>query len=289
MSATNAIVERYDTYALDYARYWAPVLEPTSGRLLDEVASFVERAEAGSTSPVRVLDVGSGTGVLALAAASRWPRAQVVASDAAGGMLDIARERARAAGLNDVERLAFVVGEAASLPLPDATVDVVVSSFVFQLVPDRLAALREALRVLRPGGRLAYVTWLDREARRPFPPTDEFDEAVLELGVEEPDLEEEVHAGDVPSARSAANELRRAGFRRVGAREDELVYQWLVEGYLEYKLAYDERSLLSRLSDEQQRQLEESARERLGRLPADDFRWHAPIVFARGERPRQGV
>jgi SAM-dependent methyltransferase len=201
-------------------------------------------------------------------------------------MLDVARRRAEATGLPAYDRLSFVVGEAARLPLPDASVDVVISSFVLQLVPDRGAALREALRVLRPAGRLAYVTWLDRDASQPFRPMEEFDEAVLELGVEEPDYEEEAHAGDVPSPRSAANELRRAGFRRVAAREEELVYDWSAEAYLEYKLAYDERSLLSLLDEDQRRWLEERARSRLAALSPSDFRWYAPVVFARGERPR---
>src|SRR3989304_3978142 len=54
----------------------------------------------------------------------------------------------------------FVTAAADAIPLPEASVDVAVSSFVLQLVPDRLAALREIRRVLRPGGRLAYATWL---------------------------------------------------------------------------------------------------------------------------------
>ena len=277
----NAIVERYDTFALDYARYWGPVLEETARRLLDEVESAV--AAAGAEP--RILDLGSGTGALALAASARWPRAHVVAADPAAAMLDVARGRAREAGLGAPERLSYLVGEAERLPLPDASVDVVLSSFVLQLVPDRGAALRECLRLLRPAGRLAYVTWLDRDSRRPFRPMEEFDEAVLELGVEEPEYEEEAHAGDVPSVRAAERELRGAGFRRVAAREEELVYDWTPEAYLEYKLAYDERSLISLLDEAQRRQLEEHARSRLTVLEPADFRWYAPVVFARGQRP----
>jgi ubiquinone/menaquinone biosynthesis C-methylase UbiE len=277
----NAIVERYDAMAQDYARYWGPVLEETSRRLLDEVSSFVERADG----PLRILDVGSGTGALALGAAARWPTSEVIAADAAGAMLDVARERARAASPGSADRLSFVVGAADDLPLPDSSVDLVLSSFVLQLVPDRPAALGEALRVLRPAGRVAYVTWLDRESRVPFRPLEEFDEAVLELGVEEPEFEDEQHAGDVPSPRAAAGELRRAGFRRVSAREDELVYDWTLEQYLEYKLAYDEQALLSILDERQRQRLEDGARRRLERLASSDFRWHAPVVFASGERP----
>lgn len=277
----SAIVERYDTNAADYARYWAPVLEATSRRLLERLDAFV--ADAGGR--VRLLDVGTGTGTLALAAAARWPEAHVIASDAAQGMLTVARSRADENGLAAGGRLSFVHGPADSLPVPDGSVDAVISSFVLQLVPDRLAALREAYRLLRPGGRLAYVTWLDRESREPFLPMEEFDEAVLDLQIEEPDEPAEDHAGDVVSARAASSQLRRAGFRDVSAREDVLEYDWTLESYLDYKLAYDERSLVSMLSAEQRARLEQLARERLVRLKPTEFRWHAPIVFASGIRP----
>ena len=55
----------------------------------------------------------------------------------------------------DDHRLSFVHAPADELPLPDASFDVAVSSFVFQLVPDRSAAFREVYRVLRPGGHVA--------------------------------------------------------------------------------------------------------------------------------------
>ncbi|HSH21233.1 MAG TPA: methyltransferase domain-containing protein [Candidatus Caenarcaniphilales bacterium] len=276
----NAIVDRYDRDAEDYARYWAPVLEPTARRLLH----LVDDAVAAEDGRPTILDVGTGTGSLALAATARWPHARVIGTDAAAGMVGVARVRAAEAGLAGPERLAFVQGAADALPLSDAAVDVVVSSFVFQLVPDRLAALREAWRVLRAGGRLAYVTWLDRETREPFLPMEEFDEAVLDLGIEEPEEPPEQHAGDVPSSRAAANQLRRAGFRDVVAREDVLAYDWTPDSYLEYKLAYDERALLSTLDTAGRQRLAADARRRLARLSPADFRWRPPIVFVTGRR-----
>jgi ubiquinone/menaquinone biosynthesis C-methylase UbiE len=272
----NAIVARYDAEAADYARYWAPVLEGTAGRLLDYVEPFVARRD-GRT---RILEVGAGTGTLLLAALERWPRAQFVATDAARGMLQLARERVLAARPGEA-RAEFIEGPADALPLAAGSVDLVISTFVLQLVPDRLAALREARRVLRPTGMVSYLTWLDRDSRRPFIPADEFDEAVYDLEIEEPEAADEPHAGDVHSGRTATNELRRAGFVRASATEDELVYGWSHDTYLEYKLAYDERFLLSKLSRSQRTRLERNARDRLSRLKERDFRWHAPVVFAR--------
>jgi SAM-dependent methyltransferase len=274
----NAVVERYHLAARDYARYWAPVLEATSATLIEYVEWY---AGGPPPEPVTVVDVGTGTGTLARAALERWPQAAVVASDAAAGMLDVAREEVAGFG----ERVRFVSGPADRLPLPDGCADVVVSSFVFQLVPDRRAALREGYRLLRPGGLLAYVTWLDRELREPFKPMEEFDQAVLGLGIEEPELPPEKCAGDVPSAAAAATQLRRAGFRAVVAREDELDYHWTPESYLEYKLDYDERTLMSSLNEEQRSRLEADARARFARLAESDFFWHPPIVFAAARRP----
>lgn len=276
----NAIVARYDADARDYARYWGPVLERTSRRLVDYVDDYVARRDGR----VRVLEVGAGTGTLALAVLERWPRASLIVTDAARGMLDLARDRL----VNDElagERVRFDVAGADALPVASGSVDLVISSFVLQLVPDRPAALREAHRVLKPGGMVGYLTWLDRDSREPFLPADEFDEAVYDLHIDEPELEGERHAGDVLSARAAANELRRSRFVRASAREDELVYDWTLETYLEYKLAYDERYLLSLLDERQRLALEGNARARLSRLAAKDFRWHAPVVFASGLRP----
>jgi len=274
----SAVIERYHLNARDYQRYWAPVLEATAVTLIDYVEWY-----AGGPPPgeVDVVDVGTGTGTLARAALERWPAARVVATDAAEAMVEIAAEQTAQLG----DRVRLLAGPADALPLADESADVVLSSFVFQLVPDRRAALREAHRILRPGGMLAYVTWLDREMREPFLPMEEFDQAVLDLAVDEPTEEADRCAGDVASARAAAAQLRRAGFREVIAREDELDYHWTRDSYLEYKLAYDERPLLAALDPVERERLEGAARERLGRLPDEAFFWHPPIVFAAARRP----
>jgi SAM-dependent methyltransferase len=274
----NAVVDRYNAGARDYERWWAPVLELTSVRLVDYLEWY-----AGGPPPadLAAVDVGTGTGTLAAAMLGRWPNARVVASDAAEGMLEVARGRLSSA---DAARLSVVEGPAHALPLQDRSADLVASSFVLQLVPDRLAALREARRVLRPGGVVGYVTWIDRDDYD-FEPRIEFDEAVLELGVDEPEGGGERLAGDVPSARAAAAQLRRAGFRDAVAREGRLEYDWTMDSYLEYKLAYDEQALMSVLSEVQKDLLARRARERFSQLPVEAFEWRPPIVFAAARKP----
>ena len=100
-----------------------------------------------------VVDAGTGTGDLALACIDAGA-AQVIGLDFAGAMLT----RARAKGQREqFGHTGFALGDATRLPLPDASVDVWCSAFMVRNIPDLDAALREAARVLRPGGRLAVL------------------------------------------------------------------------------------------------------------------------------------
>ena len=100
-----------------------------------------------------VLDLGSGAGADVLISARRVaPRGRAIGLDMTDEMLDLARTNAAAAGIENVE---FVKGYLEQLPLPDASVDVVISNCVINLSGDKPAVLREAARVLRSGGRFA--------------------------------------------------------------------------------------------------------------------------------------
>lgn len=279
----NVIVERYDEDAPDYERYWAPVLDATARGLLDRVTGPL--VDVPARAP-HILDVGTGSGVLALEARRRWPDALVTGADPSVGMLAVAAQRAVASGVDPNDRsLTWLMAPADALPLPDAWVDLVVSSFVLQLVPDRAAALRELVRVLRPGGQMAVLTWLDGGDE--FLPATEFDEAVIDLGIPEPDEEDDDgRAGDFRSPRSAANELRRAGFERVSARVDTLTHLWTPETYLAFKQYYDEAWLFEMLEGTPHRErLEGLVRDRFAALPAEAFTWRAPVVSLVARRP----
>ncbi|MFL5531276.1 MAG: arsenite methyltransferase, partial [Gemmatimonadales bacterium] len=100
-----------------------------------------------------VLDLGSGGGIDVLLSARRvGPTGKAYGLDMTDDMLALARENQRAAGLENVE---FLKGEIEAIPLPDSSVDVIISNCVINLSGDKGQALREAFRVLKPGGRFA--------------------------------------------------------------------------------------------------------------------------------------
>src|ERR1700760_1074603 len=100
-----------------------------------------------------VLDLGSGGGIDVLLSAKRvGPAGKAYGLDMTDEMLALANENKRKAGADNVE---FLKGEIEHIPLPDASVDVVISNCVINLSADKDRVLREALRVLKPGGRFA--------------------------------------------------------------------------------------------------------------------------------------
>ena len=100
-----------------------------------------------------VLDLGSGGGIDVLLSAKRvGPTGKAYGLDMTEEMLALANENKRKSGIENVE---FLKGEIEHIPLPDNSVDVIISNCVINLSADKDRVLREALRVLKPGGRLA--------------------------------------------------------------------------------------------------------------------------------------
>jgi SAM-dependent methyltransferase len=267
--------ERYDRIAEGYAQWWAPVLAPAVTELLDRL----EPAIAAGVG--RLVDVGTGTAQLALGALERWPGLEIVGVDPSSEMCARADAEAdRRLPTVGRDRFRTAVAFADQLPFDDGAMDAAVSSFVLQLVPNRGRALREARRVLRPGGHLAFVTWLQDD--RVFVPDRVFDEVLDELGVEAG--EPEVRSGDLPSVERTANELRRAGFHDATAEGSWLAYEFTVERYLGFMTEFDEASLFDEMEPGFREQALGRLRTGLARLTPQEMTMRFPIVFASARR-----
>ncbi|HET8535760.1 MAG TPA: methyltransferase domain-containing protein [Solirubrobacteraceae bacterium] len=157
---TDVSTDQDQEFIFPTGRAWARELgypEPELGRVPEAtVASFAGVAnhwQLGRIDPgATVLDLGCGAGTdLLVAAQMAGPAGRVIGIDMTRAMLDRARESAAEMGLAHVELHESLIE---SLPLEDASVDVVISNGVIDLVPDKDAVFDEIDRVLRPGGRL---------------------------------------------------------------------------------------------------------------------------------------
>jgi SAM-dependent methyltransferase len=175
MDTQSAIRQKYGSVARDVAQTGSAACcdpglrccDPISKDLysLKEQGSLPEKAvlaSLGCGNPTAllelhpgetVLDLGSGGGIDVLLSARRvGPEGKAYGLDMTDEMLALARENQRQAGVANVE---FLKGEIERIPLPDNSVDVVISNCVINLSSDKDQVLREAFRVLRPGGRFA--------------------------------------------------------------------------------------------------------------------------------------
>jgi ubiquinone/menaquinone biosynthesis C-methylase UbiE len=132
-------VESFNRWSKTYEDSWMQRLY--FDRIHYRVLSF---AEAG-TSPGCIVDVGCGTGRLLRKARKRWPHSQLMGVDPAEGMV----KKARVLMPDSV----FIMSPAESIPVPDASVDLVFSTTSFHHWQDQLQGVREIRRILRPGGQ----------------------------------------------------------------------------------------------------------------------------------------
>jgi len=197
----------------DYERLIAPYLfEPWAEVLLDAVALAPGAA---------VLDVASGTGVVARAAARRTgAEGRVVATDISPAMIEFCASHPAEPAAAPIET---AVASATELGRADGEFDVVLCQQGMPFFPDRSGAAREMRRVLRPGGVAGIAVWTPDREVQPFA---QWNETLRDLGVAEPfpgawDISTFVMGVD-----ELADLLRAAGFTDVESREVELVTRW---------------------------------------------------------------
>ncbi len=136
-------VRYFEQWSRTYERSWMQRF------LFNRVHLAALDLAASLPAPASVLDVGCGTGRLLRAAAARWPDARLIGVDPAQGMVDIAVALTPGATIHRAL--------AQSLPLPDASVDLVFSTMSFHHWRDHVGGVREIARVLRPGGHFILV------------------------------------------------------------------------------------------------------------------------------------
>jgi ubiquinone/menaquinone biosynthesis C-methylase UbiE len=203
-----------------------------------------------------VLELAAGTGDVAAALAGRVAR--VVATELSPAMVEAARRR----GLEGVEHR---VMDLQALDLPDASVDAIACRFGFMLVPDPARALREARRVLRPGGRLAFATWAP--ARR-NPWATAFGPVLLERGLMEPPQPGAPGQFALGEPEELESLVRTAGFEGVTVREVEVEARYA--GWEDYRrtttaLAVSLRETLAGLDPATRGAVDDAARARIAR------------------------
>ena len=193
----------------------AALLREVEARLLEQLDYLDDRV------PLRVLDLGSGPGRAAGAMKKRWPKADVMALDAALPML---REVPRHTRFwRPVRR---VCADVAQLPLADQCTDVIFSSLCLQWLDDLPAVLREFRRVLRPDGLLlfstfgpdtlaelrdAYLAAGEVPPLSPFAAIQQVGDALLAAGFKDPVLDRDRYTLTYPDARALMHELRAIG------------------------------------------------------------------------------
>jgi SAM-dependent methyltransferase len=186
-------VARLASYYSEQAEVWerrlAGLLHPLGLRLLEGLPT--DRAQV-------ILDLGTGSGTLLPAISARAAQALVVGIDRAEGMVRRADPS-----------FARAVGDAARLPLADASVDAAVLAFMLFHLPEPDAGLREVHRALRPGGALAVSTWTAADP----PANDDWAQILDAHGARPDEVPARHHLMDTPGKVDAL--LRRAGFETV--------------------------------------------------------------------------
>jgi SAM-dependent methyltransferase len=254
----RSLVERYDAHAAAYRELWAPTLRLASVRLFRDLTGKPVR---------RAVDIGTGVGALWSDLRTALPEAFLVGLDRSAGMLRLAPPQ-----------MARVVANARALPLESASVDLALLVFMLFHLPDPIEGIKEARRVVRPGGFVATVTWgsnLASPATRIW--TDCLDQH--DAAPPDPDLKARDEMLDTPEKMNAL--LRSAGFVAVRAWSEPLVTVISLEHLFKLKTRMgSEKARFDSLDGTTQKRCTARARQHLEKLTDADFIATAEIIYA---------
>ena len=259
----DALAVVYAEGADAYDEVWSPVILPPAQKV---IRTLELRAAQ------RVLDVGAGTGALTEALRSAAPDALVVSIDAAAGMLRYAHDR----------RLAIaVLGDAAAVPIASASVDAVLLAYVLFHLPDPIAGLREATRVLRPGGQIGTITWA---VERPVTASQVWNEALDELGV----AALPAHGNDTGLDVEQAVEdlLVASGLRPQVIWRETVQHTFTPERFWRMRTGCGtNRARLAQLEPHRLITTLAELRDRLAGMQGEDYQFSGEVICARAHKP----
>lgn len=201
----------------------APFWKKWSSQLAHQSRRATELVVAGAAlSPgLQVLDLASGTGEPALSVSTAvGPQGHVVATDLVREMLKAAEENAANLGIKNME---FFAADAEQLPFPDHQFDRVTCRFGIMFIPDVQKALREVRRVLKPGGRVSFLTWGSREENPLFGTMIRSFLKYVEVPQPDPDSP---HVFRFADESKLIRTLTEAGFQEVRSTKHKINWPW---------------------------------------------------------------
>jgi SAM-dependent methyltransferase len=242
-------------YARDYERHWSPVIRP----MAEAVLSRLPLADAR-----HVLDIGAGCGALVPGLRAAAPGSTVIGIDYSLEMLRYAHSRG----------VPVAAMDAASLGLATGSFDAALSAFMLFILPDPAGALREAGRVLRPGGWLATVTWgVDSDSRA----EEIWEEELLAAGA--PPRPTHPSSARVNAPAKMIELCGECGFHPEEAWKETFEHVWEPDVLIQQKSARGLATRLFDLPEPSRERVMKRAREQFASLDRDAFVWSAEVVY----------